>query len=183
MKIGYRNRYYYSDSASSEDSVSHEGFLNLDKWFIRQFGISFTSSVNRGKFKAPHISSWHEDEDNFYQSQGELMLNYRWSPSGTLFTKYGLLYQDFDKTDQLNNASDYRTHQGIVGLELALRMHTAFGVVGGYFKNDLLNSDNGEKKEGSIFSAILSIQSERSSLSIEGSGGYAEDYFSSENLG
>ncbi|MGA1868802.1 MAG: hypothetical protein ACMUJM_09655 [bacterium] len=180
LGFGYRNDYLYSDTASSEDSLRHEGFLNLDTWFTRQCGISVASSVTRGKFKEPQTSSWNESMDNFYHYEGALTLNYRWGPSHRLFTRYEFLYQDFDKNDWTINTDDYRVHQGALGLELALSPNTIITTEGGHFEKDILT---GGKKKGSTFSAAITTRWERATFNIEGSGGYDEDYFSVDDLG
>ena len=167
ITTGYRNRYMDDTSSFNEDSVGHEGFLNLDTWFTPQFGIGVTSSYNRGQF---------ERLDDFDQYQAGLTLNYRWQPSRRLYGRYDFLYHDFEPPE----ADDYRVHQGALGVSLALGSNTDFNIEGGYFLQDYLN---GDQTDGSTFSGSLTTRTQRSSVSLAASGGYDQDYYSAENLG
>jgi len=179
MSMGYRNRYLDNESSRFEDSVSHEGFLNLDAWCTPRFGISLTSSINRGRFKQPDPDM--EASENFYQYKTGLTVNYRWHPSRRLYARYDLLYQDYDEHGGLNADTDnFRVHQGALGLALALSSVTEFSAEGGYFVQDFFSS---HKKDGGTFDARLSTRKKRATLRLSGSGGYDQDYFSAENLG
>jgi hypothetical protein len=167
ITAGYRNRYLDDRSSRDEDSQGHEGFLGLDKWFSSQYGIGMTSSYNRGQF---------EQSDDFEQYRGGLTLIYRWQTSRRLYGRYDLLYQDFEPA----GAEDYRVHQGVLGVSVALSLKTDFNIEGGYFLQDYLN---GADMDGGTFSGGFSTRLQRASLSLAGSGGYDQDYFSSENLG
>ena len=164
---GYRNRYLDDRSIREEDSQGHEGFLSLDKWFGQQYGIGVTSSYNRGQF---------ERLGDFEQYQAGLTVNYRWQPSKRVYGRYDFLYHDFE----LSEADDYRVHEGALGVILTLGPYTDFNMEGGYFLQDYLN---GDQMAGVTFSGSLGTRMQRFSLRLEGSGGYDQDYFSSENLG
>jgi hypothetical protein len=167
ITAGYSNLYLDDGSSRDEDSQGHEGFLGLDKWFSPEYGIGITSSYNRGDFK---------QLDDFAGYKAGLTLNYRWRPSRRLYGRYDLLYQDFEPSE----ANDYRVHQEALGVILALGPHTDFNMEGGYFVQDYLN---GDQMEGGAFSGSLSTRIKRASLRLAASGGYDQDYFSSENLG
>ncbi|NVM21508.1 MAG: outer membrane beta-barrel protein [Desulfobacterales bacterium] len=168
LTAGYRNRYFDDMSPSDEDSQGHEGFLNLDAWFTPQYGIGLTSRCNRGQF---------EQRDDFDQYAAGLTANYRWQPSRRFYARYDFLYHDFEDPGQRN---DHRVHQGALGVSLAFGNHTNFDVEGGYFLQDYLN---GSRMDGATFKIGLLTRGQRASLRLAGSGGYEQDYFSSENLG
>lgn len=167
VAVGYRNRYLDDRSSIDEDSVSHEGFVNLDTWFTPLFGIGMTSSYNRGQF---------ERADDFDQYAAGLTVNYRWQEARRVYARYDLLYQDFEPSE----TDDYRVHQGSLGLSLALSAQTDLDLEGGYFIHDYLNED---QIEGAMFTGTLGTRLERTSLRLAGGGGYDQDYYSAENLG
>ncbi|MGA1824618.1 MAG: hypothetical protein ACMUIP_08120 [bacterium] len=171
MSLGYINRSLERKSSRYGDSAGHDGFLQLDTWFIPKYGLSFKSGINRGEF---------EQSEDFYQYEGELTLYYRPGPSKNVFLKYDLIYQEFDESGADAGAYDFRVHQGSLGLNLALNSFTTFSIEGGYFVRNFLI---GWKKEGGTFNLAFNKRMERASVRLEGSGGYDQDYFSGENLG
>lgn len=168
VTAGYRNRYLNDGSSLDEDSQGHEGFLGLDKWFSSHYGIGMTFSYNRGHF---------EQTDDFDGYQAGLTLNYRPRLSRRLYGRYNFLYHDFEPPE---GDDDYRIHHGALGVILTLGHDSDFNLEGGYFVQDYLN---GDQMEGGTFSGSLSTRIQSVSLSLGGSGGYDQDYFSSENLG
>ncbi len=171
ITAGYRNRYLHDTSVWDQDSVGHEGFLNLDTWFTPQFGIGMTSRYTRGHFK-----QW----DDFDQYGAGLTVNYRWQRLRRVYARYDFLYHDFEEPDADDETNDFRVHQGALGVSLALGSNTDLNLEGGHFLQDYLN---GNQAEGPIFSGSLSTRMKRTSLHLEGSAGWNQDYYSSENLG
>lgn len=172
VTAGYSNALYVEDeSARDRDSIGHAGFLNFDMWFGPRYGIGLTSQYHRGEF---------EQEDDFDQYSAGLTLNYRWHPSRRLYTRYDFLYHDFDQpeTDPIEN--DFRLHRGALGTILGLGPNTDLELEGGYFVQDYFDRD---QLEGGEFSARLTSRTERTLLRLKASGGYDQDYYTSENLG
>jgi len=167
VTAGYRNRYLDDRSSVDEDSVGHEGFVNLDTWFTPRFGIGMTSLYNQSRF---------ERSDDFDQYAGGLTVNYRWQEAQRVYARYDLLYHDFE----LYEADDYRVHEGALGVSLALGAHMDLDLECGYFIQDYMND---VQTEGVTFAGSLVADLERTSLRVAGSGGYGQDYYSSENLG
>ncbi len=167
VTAGYRNLYLDDRSSANEDSVGHEGFVNLDTWFTPRFGIGITALYNQSRF---------EHSDDFDQYAAGLTVNYRWQEARRVYARYDLLYQDFEPSE----ADDYRVHESALGVSLALGAHTDLNLEGGYFIQDYLN---GDQTEGAVFTGTLSTRLERTSLSLTGGGGYDQDYYSAENLG
>lgn len=179
MTIGYRNRYLDSKSPGMEDSISHEGFLDIDTWLTRRFGITLNSRVNHGAFKQPEGFAGTASED-FYQYEGGVALNYRWGPTHRLYARYSLLNQDFVAPHPGEGTDDFRVHQGVLGLNMPLTRWTGFNIEGGYIVQD---SSADRTTDSGTFTLSLSTRRERASASISGSTGYDQDYLSSENLG
>lgn len=172
--LGYRNLYLKNKSEYYEDSVSHDFFFNLDTRFNPFWGIGLESRINRGRF-IPKIYTRPRTE-NFYDREGVITLNYHWHPSRSLFARYSLLGKKYDNP----NITEFWLHQSSAGLSFTLTPYTNFSVEGGYFLQDL--ADN-HKEEGAKFNIVLNTEKKRATISLGGSGGYTQDYFSSENLG
>jgi hypothetical protein len=177
--LGYRNLYLNSKSARYEDRHGHEFLFNLNTSFIPSFGIGLESRINRGRFIQPREFTGEFSED-FYDYEGLITLNYRWHSSRSLFARYSLLDKNFNKPGQGPDNMDFRVHQGSLGLSFALSPHTNFNADGGYFLQDF---HNGREEDGGRFNIVLNTQMRKASVSLGGRGGYAQDYFSSENLG
>lgn len=181
LNLGYRNRYLNMKSSEFEDSTAHEGFLQLDTFFLPKFGIRFNPKINRGNFKQPEeFDPNREISDDFYQYEGDLVLSYRHQPSKILSARYGLLYQDFDRSDLGDKSGNFRVHRSALGIELILSQETELIVEGGYFVQEFFND---RRNEGGILNLRLTRRKETGTLYFEESSGYNQDYFSPENLG
>lgn len=173
--LGYRNLYLNNKSDSYEDSIGHDFFFKLNTRLNPSWGIDLESRINRGKFKQPEGFTG-SGTDDFYDREGVITLNYRWHPYRSLFARYSFLSKKFDDP----NSIEFYLHQSSVGLSFELSPHTSFSMEGGYFLQDL--ADN-RKEDGARFNIVLNTQKRRASVSLGGSGGFTQDYFSSENLG
>lgn len=184
--LGYRNLYlHYPDSNSTdyEDRRGHEFLFNLNTSFIPSFGIGLESRINRGRFIQPPGFPGEFSED-FIDHEGVITLTYRWHVSRSLFARYSFLDKNFDDPGQGFNNMDFRLHQGSLGLSVGLSPHINFSAEAGYYFLDFLQDIQGDlEKDGGSFNVVLNTQKRKATVSLGGSGGYAQDYFSSENLG
>jgi hypothetical protein len=188
--LGYRNSYlHYPDSKSAdyEDRHGHEFFFNLNTSFIPSFGIGLESRINRGRFIQPTGFTGEFSED-FIDHEGAITLTYRWHTSRSLFARYSFLDKNFNGPEQALNNMDFRVHQGSLGLSFGLSPHLNFSAEGGYFlqaphSHYGRKADDDLEREGGSFNVVLNTQMRKATISLGGSGGYAQDYFSSENLG
>lgn len=171
VTAGYRNRYVDDRSSANEDSLGHEGFVDLDMWFGPRYGIGVTSHYNRGKF---------EQGNDFDQYGSGLTVNYRWQPSRRAYVRYDFLDHDYEDPASGSERNDYQVHQGHLGVSLGLGPNTELNLEGGYFFQDY---DSGDHNDGPSFAGSLITRARRTTLRLEGSGGYGEDYYSSEDLG
>jgi hypothetical protein len=178
VTAGYRNYFLNSDADFREDSESHEGFLDLDTWFIPQFGLGLKSNFSRWHFQQPSGFTLTPTAD-FYQYSAGLTMNYRWRPQHIMYARYSILYQDFDD-DVSMHSEDYVVHQPTLGLMLRLGRNTEFGAEAGYFRQDL---EDGDGEDGFSGSARFNTQWQKASFHIESDAGYHLDYGTSQNRG
>jgi hypothetical protein len=176
--LGYRNRLLNSDSDQTEDSRANEGFLNLNTWFVPQFGIGLTSSYGRWEFDQPRGFTGDATED-FHLSQAGLTMNYRWRPQQLAYVRYSIVYRDAD--DEIGtDDEDYIVHEPALGLNMSIGPNTSLGAEVGYFLQD---PDDGDNEEGFVFNGSFNTRRERTTLGLLSNTGYDLDYGSSDNQG
>ena len=182
VTLGYRNVLLNSNSDQTEDSRTNEGFLNLDTWFVPEFGIDLKSSFSRWEFQQSKDFTGIPTDD-FYRCSGGLTLNYRWRPEHIAYARYNIVYQNFDHefgTLSTLVSEDYVVHQPTVGLNLGLGPHTDLGLELGYYRQEF-DHRNGE--DGYVFNGSFNTRGERTTLSIQTDTGYSLDYGTSDNQG
>ncbi len=178
VTAGYLNHLLDSRSDQTEDSRGNGGFLNLDTWFVPQFGIGITSSIIRAEFQQSKDFTGTPTDD-FYNYRAALTTNYRWRAQRLIYARYGIEYQDFD--DEVGTDSDnYVVHQPTLGLNLDFGSNSGFTVEFGYFRRDIKNADT---EDGFVLDASFNTQGKRASLDIQNNSGYELDYGSSDNRG
>ena len=178
VTLGYRNRLLNSDSDQTEDSRANEGFLNLNTWFVPQFGIGLTSSYGRWEFKQSNDFTGDATED-FHLYQAGLTMNYRWRPQQLAYARYSIEYRDAD--DEIGTEDeDYIVHEPALGVSMSLGPNTNLDAEVGYFLQD---PDDGDNEEGFVLNASFNTQREKASFGISTNTGYDLDYGSSDNQG
>jgi hypothetical protein len=170
---GYSNMYIDDRDEANDDRRSHKGFVNLDKWFGDRFGVGLDTSYTNGTF---------EIRDDFQQYQAGLTTYYRWNPYRYAYARYSLLDHSYDEDPFYTLRNDYQVHQGVVGINLTLSPHTELYLDAGHFIQQY-HSDYSDDQDGPVFNASFSTRRERTTWRIEASGGYDEDYFSSDDFG
>jgi hypothetical protein len=165
---GYINYWVDDRSSVNDDSDGHRGFLNLDKWFGPRYGMGFTAHYEKGNL---------ENDDDFDDYGAGLALNYRWVPSRIAFVRYDFLDHSYDEPSIRN---DYQVHQGAVGCDLELSPQTSLQLEGGYYYQDYENQDS---ESGVTYGANFTTRTRRTTFTVEGSGGFDQDYYSSDNFG
>jgi len=176
---GYRNRYQYYTSDLYETSLGNEGFATLVTWFGPRFGTELTGSINRATFNQPNGFTGTPTED-FYGYSGGLTFNYRWEPTRRVYVRYQVLEHRFDQTNPEAGIQNYLVQHPTVGVSLGLGPHTTFDADAGYWYQNVYG---GSSRSGPSFNTLLSTHQERLTLSVGGSAGYDESYFTSQNLG
>jgi hypothetical protein len=176
--LGYRNRLLNSDSDQTEDSRANEGFLNLNTWFVSEFGIGLTSSYGRWEFQQSKDFTGDATED-FHLYQAGLTMNYRWRSQQIAYARYSIAYRDAD--DEIGtDDEDYIVHEPALGLSMSFSPHTSLEAEVGYFLQD---PDEGDNEEGFVLNANFNTRKDRTSLGIQTDTGYDLDYGTSDNQG
>ena len=182
ISAGYRNMYIDDRYEYNDDRVSHVGYANLDKWFGERFGIGLNLSHTNGNFEA---------RDDFRQWNTGVTTYYRWNPYHFAYARYTLLDHNYDQDafyylgDDYRlhiGSKDYQVHEGLVGVNLTLSEYTSLYLDAGYFAQKY-RSDISDDQEGLAFNLSFSTRGERITWSLDASGGYDEDYFSSDDFG
>jgi len=171
LRLGYRNRYVDDRSSEDDDSEGNEAFLGLDKWFGPRFGVGITPFYNTNDF---------DQDDDFDQYGGGVTLNYRWRPDKRLYVRYDFLDHDFDDPATATERNDYQVHEETLGVDIALGPHTNLLLEGGYYLQDF---ENGDTNDGISYSTDFATRTRRATVTLRGSGGYGEDYYSDDDLG
>jgi len=177
-KFGYRNNLLDSRADQTEDSRANEGFLNLNTWFVPQFGIGLTSSYGRWEFQQSKDFTGDATED-FHLYQAGLTMNYRWRPQQLAYARYSIVYRDADK-EIGTDSEDYYVHQPALGLNMSLGPNTSLGTEVGYFLQD---PDDGDKEEGFVLNASFNTQKDKASFGLLTNTGYDLDYGTADNQG
>ena len=96
------------------------------------------------------------------------------------YTRYDILYLDYDQEKGIDNSNNYIVHQPAVGFSSALGPNTSFGASVGYWLRDIENENS---EDGAVFNANLSTQGERVGFNAQTDAGYDLDLGTSQNRG
>jgi hypothetical protein len=179
ISAGYRSRLFESESSREQDSMGHEGFADLETWFVPTFGMGLNARLNRTQFRQPNEFVGIGNDD-FYQSEVMVTANYRRRRSRVFYARYRLLFQDFEETFGGAFSDDYVVHEGVLGLSHRLSRRTNFRAKAGYFFQDF---EDRKGRDGPAFDARFDTRGKRASLQLGVDGGFWLDYYSSQNRG
>lgn len=171
--VGYHNRYVDDRDALNDDRASHVGFASLDKWFGDRFGIGLNLSHTIGDF---------EIRDDFHQWNTGITTYYRWNPYRFGYMRYTFLDHDYDDPAFFFIRDDYQVHEAVLGVNLTLSPYTSLYLDAGYFIQQY-ESDYSDDQQGPVFNFSFSTRRERFTFSVDASGGFDEDYFSTDDFG
>jgi hypothetical protein len=164
--INYRNNIYEIDSQVSEDSI--ENFINprLAYWFNSKNGISLEYALDLGNFERSPDMTGHLAKARY---------NYRFNPRTSIYGDFVYVTRDFDAP-----SIDYVLYQSTIGMEHAFSPTLSGQIRVGYYWQD---PDRGSDQDGGLFDISLTQRAEKTTYTIACQGGYAEDYYTSQNLG
>jgi len=171
VTVGYINRYVEDRSTANDDSLGQRMFGRLDKWFGLEYGIAVTSHFERGDF---------EQTDDFDQYAAGFQFNYRPISSRIWYVRYDFLDHNYDELVPGTQGDDFQVHQGVVGVDVGFGPNTNLHLEGGYY---LQEYKEGEDYDGPAYEGRLVTSTQRTTFTIEGSGGHDQDYYSSTNFG
>jgi len=166
FELYYRNNIYRNDNALFENS--EENFINprLTYWFNIQNGVILEYALSLAHF---------ERSPDFQGHMARSRYNYRFNPHTTIFGEFIFWRRDFDPP-----GIDYNVYNPSIGMEHAFSPTLSGRVQFGYF---WLNPEQGPVGSGPTYDAALVKISDRTTYTIALQGGYAEDFFTAENLG
>lgn len=166
LRVGGRSLYVDDKSASNDDSKGEAISLDLDKWFSVHWGLGLSSGFEQAKL---------DQSSDFDQYKGGVKVRYRMTPAQEFHVKYDLLRQYFTEP-----GNDYWVHRGAIGADFELAPDRGASLEVGHF---LMNTDNESSRKGLMLQSEFHTRTEKSSFQISASGGFNQDYFSSQNLG
>jgi hypothetical protein len=166
ISINYRNNIYRNQSVLSENS--QENFINprFIHWFNIRNGISFEYGLTLGNFEQSPDLTGH---------MGTGRYTYRFNPRTSIFGEYTFLRRTFESP-----GIDYDVHRPTLGIEHAFSPTLSAKAQLGYFWE---NPQKGSRAGGLFYDIGLTQRSRRTTYTLLFQGGYAEDYFTAENLG
>ena len=172
LTFGYRHSLLENDDITLDDGMLSMPFADMIYWFnVRNgFKVAYAyidASFSRDDFFAP--------EDDYTGNAAGIRYIHRFTPHTTASMGYDFTTRDFDGLTE-----DYHIHEGVVGLDHAFSPNFSISLEGGYF---LVRNDYSDDQEGITYSASLVKKFERGSITIEGSGGWAEAYLEAERRG
>ena len=100
---------------------------------------------------------------------------YRFSPRTSIFGDYTQFVRDFDSP-----SPDYVVYRPSVGMDHAFTPTLSARFQVGYFWQD---PDRGSTEDAFFYDVSITQRAEKTTYTLAFQGGYAEDYFSAENLG
>jgi len=166
VSINYINNVYRNKSDLYEDSTENHISPRLDYWFDIQNGISIEYGYALGDFEmSPDLT-------------GQRIMGrytYRFNPRTSVFADFTYFKRDFEFP-----GDDYDIYRPTAGLEHAFSRTLSARIQGGYFLQD---PQRASKEDGFYYDILVRQLAERTEYTLALQGGYAEDYFSSENLG
>ena len=166
VSINYVNNIYLAESSSSEDSM--ENYINprLIYWFDIKNGFSLEYGLTLAEF---------DTSADFTGQIGRGRYTYRFNPRTSAFVDYLFQWVDFDFPEV-----DYYVNRPAVGVEHAFSRTLSGRLEGGFFT---YNPEIGKTYTRPYYSLALTQAEQKTTYSLSFQGGYAEDYFTSENLG
>ena len=170
ISFNYTNNIYRNENSNFEDSTEH--FINpsINYWFDIRHGIFLEYGLDFGKFQdSPDMS-------------GDLLrgrYTYRFNPRTSVFGEYTYWRRDFSGP-QTTDDVDYEIHNPALGFEHDFSRTFSVRASGGYFWE---TQEIGSGENGPSYDVVFRQLAQRTTYTLGFQGGYAEDYFSADNLG
>jgi hypothetical protein len=145
-----------------------ENYINprLTYWFNIHNGVSLEYGLTLGDFERSSDLTGH---------MGTGRYTYRFNPRTSIFGEYTQLWRNFDPP-----SVDYEVYRPSIGVAHAFSPTLSTTVQLGYY---WANPNKGSTVDGPFFDVLLTQRAERTTYTLSLQGGYAEDFFTAENLG
>jgi len=164
--INYRNNTYRIRSDLFEDSTENSINPRLTYWFNIRNGITLDYGFTLGDFERTPDFVGHAVTGRY---------TYRFNPRTSVFGEYTYLMRDFESP-----STDYDVHRPSLGISHSFSPTLSGSVQAGYYWQ---NPERGSTTDGFFYDVSLTQRAERTTYAISLQGGYAEDFFTAENLG
>lgn len=172
LRAGYRHSIRQDDDPNDEDNRRMNPFLGVTYWFNKKIGMETEASYTRGEF-----SGTDDPSDDFDSWKGSMKFIKK-------FTKHfkGFINYDHTVLDYQGEDEDYVVYHPSVGIDYTITDDTNLSLGVGYYIRDKEKSDDdsGLTIEGNLGKTW---EFRRGLFDIDGSMGYSESHFGSENLG
>ena len=169
----YRNNVYRNKRNDLyADSTEHSVNPSLNYWFDVRNGITLDYTFTYGVFVGGEDI---EDSEDLMGHEARVRYTHRVDPKLSFFGEYTYINEDFESP-----GIDYDVHNPSLGMEYKFSPSLTGTAQGGYWWQ--LEQDGG-KNSGPFFNLRLMQTAPKTSYALAVEGGYARDYFTSENLG
>jgi hypothetical protein len=169
FNFGYIYSFLENDNDFFEDSYSHNPYVGVTWWFVpNNYGIDLGGNFNRGEF---------DQSDDFDSWSGNLRLRKRFTRNFDVFLQYAYMKTTYDGQEE-----NYKVNDGGIGLYYIAGENIDITFAVSYVRRDREVSND---QDGIIATWDINANWNwrRSSLSLNGTSGYSQNTFSSENEG
>lgn len=172
---GYGNRLLVNSDPDIADSIEHEPFVGLAYWLTVQHGFDVNLSYARATYEETENNAQNASSD-FEDLTGSATYYFRMSPETMWNLSYSIMDKDFDEEQE----TDYKVHNMSLGVSHEFTEDFTVSAYIGFFKQD---RDTGDSADGLNSGFTMTKLFEYSTLTINGSTGFDEQYFDAFNLG
>jgi len=174
LSIDYLNNVYRNE----EDSIyenSTENYVNprITYWFNIRHGVSLEYGLDLGNFqRSPDMTG----------NLGRGRYTYRFNPNTLIFGEYTFQRRDFEKQVSIETLQtlNYDIHAPAIGFEHAFSPTLSLRAKVGCFWQIV---PKGSSEEGPLYDIVITQRAQKTTYTLGVQGGYAEDYFTAQNLG
>jgi hypothetical protein len=169
FNLGYDYTTLENQNDFYEGSTRYNPYADVIWWFIpNSYGIDFRGDFTKGEF---------DRSDDFDSWNGRLRLRKRFSTQFDAFLQYAYMKTEYDGVTE-----NYKINDAGIGFTYIASEDTDLTLVVSYAQRDRELSDD---QDGVILTGNINTKWDwhRSTLSLNGSSGYDQDTFGSENYG
>jgi hypothetical protein len=165
----FNHRIFRDENPRGEDSQRYTPSVGFEHWLDTWNGLRGDLSYTRGLFE--------EETDDFHDVEGNLRFTHKFDRFLGGFVEYTHLYTNFDDAED-----DYHVYNPAAGVNYTFAEDAFIEASLGYFIQD---RETGDNESGITVNLDIgkSWRYKRWAFRLNGSSGYEQTYFRSENLG
>jgi hypothetical protein len=170
---GLAHTFLINDDPRYEDSLGFSPSVGFNYWFTHRWGFFFDYSFGNVEFDAGDGS-----QGQSVDYQAHLVapsLHYRVTPRTEATLNY-----TYNKLDYEGRTVGYNAHQATLGLSHEFSERISASLSGGYF---IVVPEVGDTTGEPTGTALITLTSSRSILTLDGAAGYRRQGFQARNLG